>query len=411
MPKPFHRLTAEQFVELLEKFPFTRKIESVHMHQTWRPNHSQYNGYSTIESMWEYHTKAKGWSDLAQHISIAPDGSIWTGRSWNQPPASAKGFNGNATAGPFMFTVIGDFDPGEDPFDGPQKQTVLSVIAHVQKRFGLKPETLRFHRAMSEKSCPGSALDYETVLREVAEVRAQVDSQPQMAERSASFPFEDRARAVWRIIDDLKTATPGGRGGDEGEGCEHDSSLEAELDRTTVAPPETTRAARGDKLPPELIRSLRPHVINLNLGRLSTTGQFQTRTADVDAIFEEHLHEWAGGRDGQKLPIVFYAHGGLTSEQAGLLTADEQVKWWLENGAYPIQFVWETGLLETLGQLLNPNRQRAHRFCRADGFCARDTRARHRRSEDLGRHESERRTCRGRRGRSALCRSKAEAVL
>jgi hypothetical protein len=359
MPKPFHRLTVEQFVELLEKFPFTRKIESVHMHHTWRPNHSQYNDYSTIESMWEYHTKAKGWSDLAQHISIGPDGSIWTGRSWNQPPASAKGFNGNATAGPFMFTVIGDFDPGEDPFDGPQKQTVLSVIAHVQKRFGLKPETLRFHSAMSEKSCPGSALDYETVLREVAEVRAQVDSQPQMAERSANFPFEDRARAVWRIIDDLKTATPGGRGGDEGEGCEHDSSLEAELDRTTVAPPETTRAARGDKLPPELIRSLRPHVINLNLGRLSTTGQFQTRPADVDAIFEEHLHEWAGGRDGQKLPIVFYAHGGLTSEQAGLLTADEQVKWWLENGAYPIQFVWETGLLETLGQLLNPNRQRA----------------------------------------------------
>ena len=368
MPKPFHRLTVEQFVELLEKFPFSRKIESVHMHHTWRPNHSQYNGFSTIESMWEYHTKAKGWSDLAQHISIAPDGSIWTGRSWNQPPASAKGFNGNATAGPFMFEMIGDFDRGKDPFDGPQKQTVLSVIAQVQKRFGLKPETLRFHSAMSEKSCPGSALDYETVLREVAEVRAQVDSQPRVAERSANFPFEDRARAVWRIIDDLKTATPGGRGGDEGEGCEHDSSQEAELDRTTVAPPETTRAARGDKLPPELIRSLRPHVINLNLGRLSTTGQFQTRPADVDAIFEEHLHEWARGRDGQKLPIVFYAHGGLTSEQAGLLTADEQVKWWLENGAYPIHFVWETGLLETLGQLLNPNRQRAIDFAAPTDF-------------------------------------------
>ena len=44
MPKPFHQLTVEQFVELLEKFPFTRKIESVHMHHTWRPNHSQYNG-------------------------------------------------------------------------------------------------------------------------------------------------------------------------------------------------------------------------------------------------------------------------------------------------------------------------------------------------------------------------------
>jgi hypothetical protein len=43
----------------------------------------------------------------------------------------------------------------------------------------------------------------------------------------------------------------------------------------------------------------------------------------LDTIFEEHLHEWARGRDGQKLPIVFYAHGGLTSEQAGLLTAEQ----------------------------------------------------------------------------------------
>ena len=41
-----------------------------------------------------------------------------------------------------------------------------------------------------------------------------------------------------------------------------------------------------------------------------------------------------------------------------MLTANEQVTWWLENGAYPIHFVWETGLMETLGQLINPNRQR-----------------------------------------------------
>jgi hypothetical protein len=38
MPKQLHQLTLEQFVELLEKFPFTRQIESVHMHHTWRPN-------------------------------------------------------------------------------------------------------------------------------------------------------------------------------------------------------------------------------------------------------------------------------------------------------------------------------------------------------------------------------------
>ena len=358
MPKSFHQLRVEQFVELLYTFPFERRIESVHMHHTWRPNHSQYKGLSTIIFMWEFHTQTQGWSDIAQHISIAPDGTIWTGRSWNQPPASAKGFNGNASAGPFMFETIGDFDRGKDLFEGAQKATVLGVIAHVQRRFGLKPETLRFHNMMSEKSCPGSALDYDTVLREVAEVRKRIGDRP-AAKRTVNWPFEDRLRPVGRIIDDLRNAAPASWGGDEGEGCDHKPGQEAEFDRTTAPPPETSRSARGDKLPPELLQRLRPHVINLNLGRLSSTGEFQSREADVDAIFEEHLHKWAQGRDGQKLPIVFYAHGGLTSEQSGLLTADQQVKWWLENGAYPIHFVWETGLWETLGQILNPNRQRA----------------------------------------------------
>src|SRR5687768_989594 len=55
MPKPFHQLSLDQFVELLATFPFERRIESVHMHHTWRPNHSQYRGLSTIVSMWEFH--------------------------------------------------------------------------------------------------------------------------------------------------------------------------------------------------------------------------------------------------------------------------------------------------------------------------------------------------------------------
>src|SRR5687767_2587466 len=95
MPQPFHQLTLEEFIDLLTRFPFTRRCDAVHMHHTWRPNHKQYKGLATIESMWRFHTENKGWSDIAQHITIAPDGTIWTGRDWNHPPASALGFNGN----------------------------------------------------------------------------------------------------------------------------------------------------------------------------------------------------------------------------------------------------------------------------------------------------------------------------
>ena len=358
MPKPFHQITVEQFAELLEKFPFSRAIDSVHMHHTWRPNHSQYKGVSTIEGMWEFHTKKLGWSDIAQHISIAPDGTIWTGRNWNAPPASARGFNGNSKAGPFMCETIGDFDVGKDRFENPQKATVLAVIALVQKRFDLPSLTLRFHNQMSAKSCPGSSLDRAKLIEDVAELRNQMDNAPRAAEGDANFPFDDRARAIWHVIDTLKTPAPPARGEMDAEGCDRDRSIEVEFSRSTIAEPEAQRADE-QRLPPELIESLRPHVINLNQGRFSLDGRFQTRPSDVDAIFEEHLHKWAARREGEKLPIVFYAHGGLTSEEAGLLTAAEQVEWWKENGAYPIYFVWETGLLETLEQLVNPQRQRA----------------------------------------------------
>jgi hypothetical protein len=46
--------------------------------------------------------------------------------------------------------------------------------------------------------------------------------------------------------------------------------------------------------------------------------------------------------------VVFWAHGGIVSESAGLRIAAQQVPWWLDNGCYPIHFVWETGFTDTL---------------------------------------------------------------
>src|SRR5690606_31766066 len=104
-----------------------------------------------------------GWQDIAQHITIAPDGSIWLGRNWNLPPASAAGHNGNLQAGPFMFEIIGNFDRGFDKLEGAQLATVIEVTARVERRFGLGPASLQFHNTMSKKSCPGTGVDYATV--------------------------------------------------------------------------------------------------------------------------------------------------------------------------------------------------------------------------------------------------------
>ena len=122
MPKPFVPLTLPQFRDMLARFPFSRAVSVVHMHHTWRPNRAQYKGLASIDAMHEFHTKERGFSDIAQHITIAPDGTIWTGRNWNKAPASATGHNGSEQSGPFMFEMIGDFDTGQDPFDDPQRE-------------------------------------------------------------------------------------------------------------------------------------------------------------------------------------------------------------------------------------------------------------------------------------------------
>lgn len=168
MAAPFRQLSRSALADQLERFAFTRTITEVHMHHTWSPDRAAYAGLATIQAMADYHVRVNRWSDIAQHITVAPDGSFWTGRPWNQPPASATGHNGTDHAGPFMFEIIGNFDVGHDPFGGVQRDAVLELIARVQHRFALPVTSLRFHRQLgSPKTCPGTGIDYAATIAAV----------------------------------------------------------------------------------------------------------------------------------------------------------------------------------------------------------------------------------------------------
>jgi hypothetical protein len=159
MPAPFQRLSLPQFSAVLQAFQFTRRVTAVHMHHTWRPDRSMWRGAASVEGMCRSHTQDRGFSDIAQHLTIDPEGGLWTGRSWNQAPASAVGHNGNGLAGPFMFEVVGNFDQGCDPFDGAQRQAVLDVAVLIQRHFSLDAEALLFHNQVAAKTCPGTSID------------------------------------------------------------------------------------------------------------------------------------------------------------------------------------------------------------------------------------------------------------
>ncbi|MEO4016294.1 N-acetylmuramoyl-L-alanine amidase, partial [Pseudomonas rossensis] len=347
----FIRLSLEQFTQLLAQYPFSRKINAVHMHHTWRPSRRDFKGHETIVGMWRYHTQTNGWSDIAQHITIDPQGFIWLGRNWNQPPASAAGHNGNASFGPFMFEMIGDFDQDRDPFDGPQRDSALRVVALVQEKFDLPLESLRFHSSMSSKSCPGSSLDYQQILAEVQGLRERIASQSQgrgLGEPEEG-PFPGEQAHVLRDAIDALSRMPRGTDPADAE-LAHDEH-EA---RSTEEPRELSATARGHGLTPGQLAALQPHLVNLTLGRFTSEGEVTTSAADVDAIFEEHLIEAlaVAKRENRKLRVLLYAHGGLISQSAGLEIAQKHMAWWLSNGIYPIYFIWRTGFFETIGSLL-----------------------------------------------------------
>lgn len=196
MPAPFRPLTRDQFLSELMSFAWTRRIWRVDMHHTWLPQHSDYDGEACIERMCRFHVDDRGWEDIAQHVSIAPDGIIWTGRDWNKTPASVGGV---LNRGAFMFEAIGNFDLGHDRLEGEQLQSVVTVIRAVQRRFRLPPEALLFHRdvPVTVKTCPGTSVDKAQILERVRRCQLpQVTPLPELVPRIATPVAARRTAAL-----------------------------------------------------------------------------------------------------------------------------------------------------------------------------------------------------------------------
>ena len=171
MTAPFRRLTPDQFKLEVRGFNWTRRIWRVDMHHTWYPAHADYSGLDTIERMAAYHETERGFDDIAQHVSIAPDGTIWTGRDWNTDPASVGGSSSfGLNAGAFMIDAIGNFDWGFDRLEGRQLDSVITVINAVQQRFRLPVQALLFHRELplTVKTSPGTSVDKGEMVRMLA---------------------------------------------------------------------------------------------------------------------------------------------------------------------------------------------------------------------------------------------------
>lgn len=163
-------LTTQQLIETIKSYKFVRAISQLHIHHTWRPNHKNYDGtddsaYALQRSMRTHHIKKNGWSDIAQHLTLLPDGRWITGREFNQDPASIKGWN----KGAFAIEMLGDFDTGQDKLNGKQLESIIEFSAFFIPYFVRTLSDIKFHREGPNvtKTCPGSGIDKKWFIGEI----------------------------------------------------------------------------------------------------------------------------------------------------------------------------------------------------------------------------------------------------
>jgi hypothetical protein len=81
---------AEAFLSYMQK-NLSTSLDGCHVHHTYRPEHKNFKGnnHKKLQDTMKKAHKARGFSTIAQHITIFPDGKIMTGRNVNLAPASA----------------------------------------------------------------------------------------------------------------------------------------------------------------------------------------------------------------------------------------------------------------------------------------------------------------------------------
>lgn len=102
----------------------------------------------------DWHMIGQGWPDLAYHVIIGIDGTVYEGRD----PAY-RGDTGTPydTTGHFLVVVEGDFEV--DHPTSAQVDSLAAVLAWASERYGVSPATISGHGDHAATLCPGRNLE------------------------------------------------------------------------------------------------------------------------------------------------------------------------------------------------------------------------------------------------------------
>jgi hypothetical protein len=170
----FILFTLAEFAEWLKQKQVTRQICLVQNHHTYSPGYQDFkpgSHFMLLKNMEAYHMapkpKGAGMAEIAQNLTIFPDGVIAICRDMDKAPAGIFGANSNG----ICIENIGNFDAGHDVMTEVQKDAIIRVNALLCLKFDLPVDTdhivyhhwydldtgKRTNGTGNVKTCPGTA--------------------------------------------------------------------------------------------------------------------------------------------------------------------------------------------------------------------------------------------------------------
>lgn len=122
-------------------------------------------------------------------------------------------------------------------------------------------------------------------------------------------------------------------------------------DKYTVGP-SGTRVSRSG--PPA--QEIWNHYVHLDEGRFDTRGDYPSTAAETQAIVNRLVGGAVPGLAAAPKHVMLWAHGGLVSVGDATRQIAVLAPIFVANGIAPLFFVWETGILETVGDLIGANK-------------------------------------------------------
>lgn len=117
-----------------------RRINHIQTHHTLSPSYRHFNGanhFEKLEGMERYHVEERQFSEIGQHFTTFPDGTIAACRDLHKLPACIKGFN----TGGICIEHLGNFDTGNDILTPEHRNAIVKMTALLCLKFRLEVNT------------------------------------------------------------------------------------------------------------------------------------------------------------------------------------------------------------------------------------------------------------------------------